>query len=97
MNKPSLGFYRHYKHNPSKDLTNYTYKVIGVGVDTETRVYSVIYLPLYKNNFLAPADYCVRPLEMFNEEVEVEGKRIKRFIQITDRKLISRLEKIVTK
>jgi hypothetical protein len=64
-----------------------------VGWDTESNVLSVIYRPLYKNTYLK-ADYCVRPYKMFIEDVEVEGKRIKRFKKITNAKIITKLKKI---
>jgi hypothetical protein len=61
-----LGKYRHYK---GKD-----YKVIGVARHSETGEKLVVYQPLYGNLGLA-----VRPLDMFLEEVEVDGKKVPRF------------------
>ncbi len=94
MNKISLGFYYHFKHNPQKGFDNHAYEVIGVGMDTESQALSVIYRPLYTNSYLAPANYCIRPFEMFIEDVEVEGRIVKRFKKITDAKIILKLEKI---
>lgn len=93
MKKISPTFYYHYKHDPQKGFDNHAYEVIGVGWDTESNVLSVIYRPLYKNTYLK-ADYCVRPYKMFIEDVEVEGKRIKRFKKITNAKIITKLKKI---
>ena len=91
---PERGFYYHYKHDPSKGFNDHAYEVIGVGLETENRTYSVIYMPLYKNDFLAPAGYCVRPFEMFIGTVEKDGATIPRFQKIIDTKIISQLQKI---
>ena len=88
---PSLGYYYHYKHDPKGKINNYAYEVIGTGMNTETREYSVIYRPLYKNTFLNDANYCVRPLEMFMGTVLKEGVEVKRFTKITDEQIILQL------
>ena len=61
-----LGKYRHYKGNE--------YEVIGVARHSETLEDLVVYKALYSNY-----DLWVRPLNMFLEEVEVNGKKVKRF------------------
>jgi len=61
-----LGKYRHYKGNE--------YEVIGVARHSETFEDLVVYKALYGNY-----DLWVRPLNMFLEEVEVNGKKVKRF------------------
>jgi hypothetical protein len=61
-----LGKYRHYKGNE--------YEVIGVAKHSETMEELVVYRALYGEEEL-----WVRPLEMFTEEVEVDGKMIPRF------------------
>lgn len=61
-----LGKYRHYKGKE--------YEVIGIAKHSETLEESVVYRALYGNY-----DLWVRPLKMFTEEVEVEGKRVPRF------------------
>ena len=58
--------YRHYKGN--------IYEIVGVGKHTETMEDMVIY---QDDNHV-----WVRPLEMFEEEIEVNGKKIKRFEKI---------------
>lgn len=63
-----LGKYRHYKGN--------LYKVHFVVRHSETLEYLVCYEALYENN---EGKYWVRPLEMFLEDVEVDGKKMKRF------------------
>lgn len=65
----TLGKYRHYKGKE--------YEVIGVGRHSETLEELVIYRPLYGD-----FDLWVRPLKMFLEEVEVEGKKVPRYMFI---------------
>jgi acyl-CoA thioesterase I len=60
------GFYRHYKGN--------MYQVLGVAKHSETLENMVVYRALYGNEGL-----WVRPLHMFTELVEVDGKKVKRF------------------
>lgn len=60
------GRYRHYKGN--------TYQVLGVAKHSETEEDVVVYRALYGEYGL-----WVRPLDMFCEKVEVEGKLIPRF------------------
>lgn len=91
MNMPSNGFYRHYKHNPQKGSNDYVYEVIGIALHSEEKTYLVAYRPVYVNTYLAPANFSVRPLTMFLENVEVEGKVLPRFEAITDENLIEEL------
>lgn len=60
------GRYRHFKGNE--------YDVIGVAKDSETQHSMVVYRALYGERGL-----WVRPLEMFTEVIERDGKRIPRF------------------
>lgn len=94
MNIPEKGFYYHYKHDPKGEINNYAYEVIGVGLHTEERNYTVLYRPLYENTFLAPADYCARPLNMFMDVVEKDAKKIPRFTKITDLEILKKLKEI---
>lgn len=64
MLKP--GRYRHFK---GKD-----YEVIGVAKDSESSREFVVYRALYGERGL-----WIRPLEMFNEIVERDGRRMPRF------------------
>jgi hypothetical protein len=61
-----LGKYRHYKGK--------SYEVIGVAKHSETLEELVVYRALYGNH-----DLWVRPLKMFTEEVEINGKKMPRF------------------
>ncbi len=60
------GIYRHYKNN--------LYQVIGVARHSETEEEHVVYRPLYGDRGL-----WIRPLAMFDETIEVDGRQIKRF------------------
>lgn len=64
-----LGKYRHFKGNE--------YEVIGIAKHSETLEEMVIYRALYGDG-----GYWVRPADMWNEEVERDGKKIKRFTYI---------------
>ena len=65
------GRYRHYKGSD--------YQVIDVARHSETEELLVVYRTLYGD-----FDLWVRPLEMFIEEVEVEGKTLPRFTFISE-------------
>ena len=60
------GIYRHYKGNE--------YELIGVAIHSETLEEMVVYRALYGDKNL-----WVRPAHMWEEEVEVDGKKVKRF------------------
>ena len=62
-----LGKYRHYKGN--------NYEVIGVAKLEETLEDMVVYRPLYKTEY----DLWVRPLRVFTENLEIDGKTVPRF------------------
>jgi len=94
MQIPENGFYYHYKHHQEKGFNDHAYEVIGIAQHSEDKSYLVMYKPLYRADWLAPAQCCVRPIEMFFEEVEFEGKTVPRFVKITDPKVISKLTEI---
>ena len=60
------GIYRHFKGN--------LYEVVGMALHSETVEEMVIYKALY-----GEGKTWVRPSYMWNEEVEFEGKKVKRF------------------
>jgi hypothetical protein len=65
------GLYKHYKGN--------TYEVIGLATHSEDETDLVVYRPTYGERGL-----WVRPLAMFTESVEINGKEIPRFVFIGD-------------
>ncbi|GIW62594.1 MAG: hypothetical protein KatS3mg090_0420 [Patescibacteria group bacterium] len=72
MLKP--GIYRHYKGK--------FYEVIGIARHSETLEPLVVYRALYDSKEFGKNALWVRPLKMFLEEVEVNGKKVKRFEKI---------------
>lgn len=91
MQRPELGFYYHYKHDPD-DIYNHAYEIVNISRNTETEEYLVVYRPFYKLDFLEHADASARPLSMFIDTVTKDGKVIPRFQKITDPKIIKKLE-----
>ncbi len=72
MNKKlQLGVYQHYKGNK--------YLVLGTAKHSETLEELVLYTTLYENKESA---LWVRPLEMFLENVVVNGKKVERFRKV---------------
>jgi cyclomaltodextrinase len=69
MNQIRLGKYRHFKGNE--------YRVIGIAKHSETLEEMVVYQALYGEYGL-----WVRPLSMFLETVERDGKSVQRFTYI---------------
>ena len=65
------GIYRHYKGK--------LYRVLGVGRHSETLEEMVIYQALYESEEFGKDAIWVRPLKMFIEDVEIDGKKVKRF------------------
>ena len=61
------GIYKHFKGNE--------YQVVDIAVHSETLEKMVVYKPLYDSDY----SLWVRPLSMWEEEVEFEGKKVKRF------------------
>jgi len=68
MPELKLGKYQHYKGKE--------YKVLGVAKHSETLEEFVVYEALYDN---PESKLWVRPKKMFEEDVEVDGKKISRF------------------
>ena len=65
-NMLKVGKYRHYKGKE--------YEVIGIAKHSETLEETVVYQALYGERGV-----WVRPMKMFFEEVEVDGKKMPRF------------------
>lgn len=102
---PELGFYYHYKHDPSGEINNYAYEVIGVGFHTEDDArpgesHFLLYRPLYQASVykiskeLNVPCFDNRPLEMWMGDVEKNGKKFPRFKKITTPEVIAELEKV---
>lgn len=73
MTKIKLGgIYRHFKGN--------LYRVIDTVKHSETNEEMVLYECLYENS---ESKLWVRPIKMFTETIEFEGKHVKRFESIT--------------
>lgn len=68
MNEIKLGKYRHYK--------NKEYEVIGVAKHSKMLENLVVYRALYENEV---SNLWVRPLKMFFETIEIDGKKVLRF------------------
>jgi len=68
-----LGKYRNSK-------TGKLYRVIGITKHSETLEDLVVYETLYKN---PTSTLWVRPTKMFSEKVEIDGKKVPRFVYIT--------------
>jgi len=60
------GIYRHYKGN--------NYELLGIATHSETLEKMVVYKALYGDG-----EIWVRPAHMWDEEIEVNGEKIKRF------------------
>lgn len=70
MRRLKLGVYKHYKGN--------YYVVLGMAKHSEDLEKEfVVYKPLYKSEVIT--DLCIRPKEMFLENVVIGGKVIPRF------------------
>lgn len=74
MKTVKLGIYKHSKSG------NF-YKVVGTAKHSETLEDLVIYECLYDK---PRSKIWVRPLEMFVEEIEIDGKKIPRFRYVKD-------------
>ena len=66
MEDITLGIYKHYKGNE--------YRVLGIATHSETLEKMVVYQALYGTYGI-----WVRPINMWNEVVEVNGQQVKRF------------------
>ena len=71
MNPITLGVYRHYKGNQ--------YEVVGFAKHSETLEDMVIYKALYNEH-----GTWVRPVSMWDNDIEVDGKVVKRFEFMSD-------------
>lgn len=72
-----LGTYKHYKGK--------YYQVIGIAKHSETLEDLVAYYCLYPNS---TSQLWVRPLKMFQEQVEINGEKVPRFEFVTSKEQI---------
>jgi hypothetical protein len=70
-----IGKYQHFKGN--------FYQVLHLAKHSENEEYMVVYQPLYDNKD-GIREIWVRPLVMFDEVIERDGKKLKRFSFIED-------------
>ena len=72
MIKPGI-----YKHSKKGTL----YKVLGVAKHSETLEDMVVYEALYENDV---SKLWVRPASMWEEEVEINGEKLPRFVFVSE-------------
>jgi hypothetical protein len=70
------GTYRHSKSGNE-------YKVLGVGKHSETLEDVVIYQGQYDSEEFGPNPLWCRPVEMWQEAVEIDGEMVPRFVRIS--------------
>lgn len=73
---PPTGVYEHYKSSPA---SRRYYQMIGFARHTETNEILAVYLPLYVIPEHRGLRLQVRPLDMFMEDVDFNGRRQPRF------------------
>lgn len=69
--RPKPGRYQHFKGD--------FYEVIGVAFHSETLEELVVYRGMYNSEKFGDKLLFVRPLKMFMEKVEIDGKKVPRF------------------
>ena len=74
--EPRPGRYRHYKGN--------LYEVVGIARHSETMEELVVYRALYEHPRWGANSLWVRPRAMFLEEVDLDGRRVRRFAPVKD-------------
>ena len=72
-----LGKYQHFKGN--------FYQVLHCARHSETNEWFVVYQPLYKQKNGDDAGIWIRPLAMFTEIIEREGKPLQRFTYLNEK------------
>lgn len=80
-----IGYYKHFKGR--------IYQVIGVGKHSETTEELVVYKGLYDGPHGYGAIW-IRPVPMFLETIERDGKTMRRFAPISDAEAIEELNKV---
>jgi hypothetical protein len=80
-----LGYYKHFKGN--------VYRVIGTAKHSETGEVHVIYEGLYDGPHGYGAVW-IRPIAMFEETIERDGKTMRRFAPISNEEATAILNKV---
>lgn len=95
---PEPGFYYNHHHDPSKGVGDHAYEVLGLQIDVETSLVRVDYRPLYQSALVYQLSLrsgvpCKdgRPVDVFMQDVEKDGKKVPRFAKITDPSAINKL------
>ncbi|HEX5774762.1 MAG TPA: DUF1653 domain-containing protein [Candidatus Paceibacterota bacterium] len=98
---PRSGFFYHYKHDPNGPVNNYAYEVLGPGHHTEDDcrpedAFMMSYRPLYESAYVYKLGKLsdLRPLAMWMDTIEKDGKMMPRFRRIEDPKVIQELEAV---
>ncbi len=64
---------------------DHAYEVVGISVHSETNEPMVIYRPLYEvppDSWAYEYDFVVRPLSLWYDMVEKDGKKMQRFTEV---------------
>ena len=68
----------HYKH------PNLYYKIIAIGTNTESLEEMVVYQALFESEKWGPNKIWIRPLKMWFDKININGKEVSRFTLIQD-------------
>lgn len=99
---PKRGYYYHYKHDPRGVFNNYAYYIYGIGHHTEDDCrpedkHTMVYRPLYEAFvYKNGKQFDIRPLHMFFKKADWQGKKVERFVRITNPTILSKLETLRT-
>ena len=75
----------HWRHYKSSWWDDHTYEVLGIALNSETSEPMVLYRPLYDvppESWAYGYDYVIRPLALWHDIIEYEGKKVQRFTSI---------------
>ena len=89
-------FYYHFKHDPTKGVSDFAYQIVGIAVHSEDESLFVAYRPLYTPNHVIDneGNFNIRPLTMFVENVTKSNYDGPRFRLIKDPEIIKQLSKL---
>ena len=91
----------HFKHDPAGPTNSYAYYIYGVGHHTEDDcrpedAFMQVYRPLYEEAYAYRHGglFDLRPLHMFFQPAEWQGRIVPRFTRVVDPDVIGQLERI---